>query len=484
MKLIQSLLIASILSAMLGAPLARGDVVFKTLVSLTNTNGPDYGAFGVGSRSGAMVQGSDGNIYGTTPTGGVMTDVPGYFGTIFKMAPDGTFSSLYLFGTVFVGDNDNGHWPQGNLIQGADGNLYGTTQYGGPPNGGTVFEITTNGNLITIYNFGTGIGYASQFGWTNYDGDAPIAGLVQGTDGNFYGTTTSYGACGNGTVFQLTPGGVLTTLHAFTALDPANFYENADGANPTGELIEGKDGNFYGTTTQGGTNTYGSGTVFQITTNGLFTTLHSFSAGYGGCYGGLVQGNDDSLYGTTSGGNGTVFQITTDGDFTTLHAFSGPDGSEPNAALILGSDGNFYGTTEGAGPNGWYGTVFQITTNGGFTTLHSFNGHDGSNPNAALLQAADGSLYGTTSRGGAAGYGTIFQIIIPPAFQSITQTSGSVVLTWSIMPGQKYQLQSSPDLSSANWLNLGGSVTASNATACASDSTTNSQCFYRITLLQ
>ncbi len=465
----------------LSAP-AQG--VFTSLISFTYTNGPDYGSFGIGSRSGAMVQAKDGNFYGTTPTGGVFTNVPGYFGTIFKMTPDGTFTSLYLFGTVLAGNNDNGHWPQGNLIQGADGNLYGTTQYGGPPNGGTVFQITTNGNLTTFYNFGNSAGFDAQLGWTNYDGDAPVAGLIQGRDGNFYGTTTAYGAFGNGTVFQLTPGGVLTTLHSFTALAAGNFYTNADGANPTGELIEGKDGNFYGTTTQGGTNAYGAGTVFQITPGGLLTTLHSFASGNGGCWGGLVQGNDGTLYGTTSqSGNGTIFQVTTNGTFTTLHTFSGNDGAAPSAALIQASDGNLYGTTEGAGPNGWYGTVFQITTNGTFTTLHSFNGTNGANPTASLVQAADGSLYGTTSKGGA-GYGSIFRIVVPPVFQTISRTNGGLAFTWNAMPKQNCQLQYNTDVVSTNWLDLGSSITATNPAMSALDSSVpDMQRFYRIKLL-
>ena len=108
----------------------------------------------------------------------------------------------------------------------------------------------------------------------------------------------------------------------------------------------------------------------------MFTTLHSFSSANGGGLGGLVQGNDGNLYGTTSDGYGTVYQITTNGAFTTLHTFNGADGSTPYAALIQGSDGNFYGTTDGGGPNGWYGTVFQITTNGTFTTLQAFSGSD------------------------------------------------------------------------------------------------------------
>lgn len=481
---IHKLLALAMGSLWLASSSAQGQAVFTSLVSFTYTNAPDYGAFQAGSRSGAMVQGKDGNLYGTTPDGGVMTEVPGYFGTIFKMAPDGTFSSLYLFGTVFVDNNDNGHWPQGNLIQGADGNLYGTTQYGGPPNGGAVFQITTNGDLTILYDFGTNAGFDSHLGWTNYDGAAPTAGVVQGADGNFYGTTFSYGAYGNGTVFQLTPGGVLTTLHSFTALDSGNFYENADGANPAGELIQGKDGSFYGITTQGGTNAYGSGTVFQITTSGLFTPLHSFGNGNGGSLAGLVQGNDGNLYGTTTGGDGTVFQITTNGDFTTLHTFTGSDGLSPNAALIPGSDGNLYSTTYGGGPNGSDGTVFQITTNGAFTTVYAFSGADGSHPNAALTQAADGSFFGTTAAGGASGYGTIFRFIIPPAFQTITPANGGIAFTWSAMPKQICQLQYNTNLTSANWLDLGSPITVTNASMFASDSAaTNSQRFYRIRLL-
>ena len=465
---------------------AHGQAIFTSLVSFTYTNAPDYGAFLVGSRSGAMVQANDGYLYGATPDGGVVTNVPGYYGTIFKMAPAGTFSSLYLFGTVFYNDGnaDNGHWPLGNLIQGADGTLCGTTEFGGVPNEGTVFQITTNGFLSSLYSFGNNAGFDSHLGWTNYDGAQPIAGVVQGSDGNFYGTTFAYGTYGNGTVFRLTPGGVLTTLHSFTALDSGNFYENMDGANPMGELIEGKDGSFYGTTTQGGTNAYGSGTVFQITTDGLFTTLHSFSSGNGGPLGGLVQGNDGNLYGTTYGGDGTVFQITTNGDFTTLHTFNGSDGLAPSAGLILASDGNLYGTTDGGGPNVSDGTLYQITTNGVFTILHAFSGPDGSHPKAALVQAADGSFFGTTTAGGAGGYGTTYRFVIPPAFQTITPTNGGFAFTWSAMPKQICQLQYNTNLTSPNWLDVGSPIIATNASVFASDSAaTNSQGFYRIRLL-
>jgi uncharacterized repeat protein (TIGR03803 family) len=492
MKLIKILATVVILSASLIAPCAHGDVVFKTLLSFTGTDTPYYGLYGGGNRTGGMVQGDDGNFYGTTQGGGTNLAPFGGCGTVFKMTPDGTFTTIYSFGAV-LDPNDNvldGQGPEGNLIKGADGKLYGTTYQGGVSGysgGGTFFQITTNGAHTIIYSFGI-----NNSDGTNYDGLDPQAGVVQGTDGNFYGTTTYGGAYGQGTVFQLTPGGVLTTLHSFTKLDP-NYYTNADGAEPSGELVQGDDGNFYGTATSGGV--YDGGTIFQITPGGAFTTLFSFNS-FGGTNGylpfaGLCNGTDGNFFGTTYGGgffgNGTVFQITTNGVLTTLHSFTagGNDGGEPVANLIEGSDGNFYGTTIG-------NTVFQITTNGTFTVLHTFSGLDGKFPRASLVQGTDGNFYGTTASDGAtynplvepSGYGTIFKITIPPAFQSVAQTNGLFNFTWSIMPGQTYQIQCNTNLSSTNWVNLGSSVTASNVTACASDSMTNSQCFYRIMLAQ
>ncbi|HEV2210240.1 MAG TPA: choice-of-anchor tandem repeat GloVer-containing protein [Verrucomicrobiae bacterium] len=475
--------LAAWLTTLLIATSAQAQGSFQSLVSFTFTNGPDYGAFTVGSRAGALVQGPDGDLYGTTPTGGVLDSVPGYYGTVFKIAPDGAFTSLYLFGTVFygAGGNDNGHWPQGNLIKGLDGLVYGTTQYGGPPNGGTVFAITTNGQLNVFYTFGNAAGYDTRNGWTNYDGASPIGGVIQASDGNFYGTTPVYGAYGNGTVFQLSPGGTLTTLHAFSPLDSANSYENADGANPYGELVEGPDGAFYGTTTAGGSNAYGEGTVFRVSADGQFATLHSFPYNAGRPLGGLVQGQDGNLYGTTSSGSGSVFQLNTNGTFSTLHTFAGPEGSNPMAALTVGSDGNFYGTTEVGGPTG-DGTVFQITPGGALTTLHGFNGTDGANPNAALMQIANGDFYGTTSRGGA-GYGTVFRLTIPPVIETITAAGGQVQLGWHAMPNQTCQVQYTTNLSLAAWQDLGSPITATNTSLSAVDRPAgDAQRFYRIQL--
>ena len=182
-------------------------------------------------------------------------------------------------------------------------------------------------------------------------------------------------------------------------------------------LVPGADGNFYGTTARGGANA--AGTVFKITREGRLETLHSFDNTDGTYpYAGLVLGADGNFYGTTLGGGaneyfGTVFKITREGTVETLHSFDGTDGSNPVPGLVLGADGNFYGTTSGGGAND-DGTVFKITREGRFETLHSFDGTDGDSPYAGLLRGADGNLYGTTFRGGANGYGTVFSLRVPP----------------------------------------------------------------------
>ncbi len=200
--------------------------------------------------------------------------------------------------------------------------------------------------LTTLHSFGGG------------DGAYPYAGLVQASDRNFYGTTRDGGASGNcidkcGTVFKITPNGTLTTLHSFGG---------GDGAYPEAGLVQASDGNFYGTTEFGGVNNYG--TVFKITPNGTLTTLHSFGGG-DGAYpeAGLVQASDGNFYGTTTRGGanyyGTVFRITPDGTLTTLHNFGYGDGAYPYAGLVQASDGNFYGTTLNGGAYG-DGTVFRL----------------------------------------------------------------------------------------------------------------------------
>ena len=328
--------------------------------------------------------------------------------------PAQTFTTLYSF------NGTDGVYIIAGLVQGTNGNLYGTTEEGGAIARGTVFEITPSGTLTTLYTF------CSQSNCT--DGQYPVAGLVQGTDGNFYGTTGNGGAGGDGTVFKITPSGTLTTLHSF---------DITDGEDPRAALIQGTNGNLYGTTYEGGANGYG--TVFKITPNGTLTTLHSFDKKSGNYpVAELVQSTDGDVYGTTSAGGadrgGTVFKITPSGKLTTLHSFDVTDGATPVAGLIQSTDGNFYGTTLYGGANG-DGTVFEITPSGTLTTLHSFTGGtDGASPYAGLVQDTNGTFYGTTYEGGAngscdvtGGCGTVFSLSVGLGpFVDTNPTSGKV----------------------------------------------------------
>jgi uncharacterized repeat protein (TIGR03803 family) len=313
-----------------------------------------------------------------------------------------TFTSLHSF------DGRDGASPFAGLVQATDGNLYGTTYTNGAFNAGTVFKITPTGSLTTLYSF------CSQASCA--DGSGPAAGLTQAANGNFYGTTLDGGAYGFGTVFAITPSGTLSTLHSFLG---------SDGSNPSPLLIEASDGKLYGTTEAGGANESceflgitGCGTIFTISAEGSLTTLYNFCsqsecADGGSPLAGLIQAADGAFYGTTPAGganeSGTVFKITSTGTLTVLHSFDFADGDSPFDALVQGTDGNFYGTTRGGGASG-DGTIFKITPTGTLTTLHSFDGTDGVNPTAGLVQATDGNFYGTTYTGEASNSGTIFKI--------------------------------------------------------------------------
>ena len=344
----------------------------------------------------SLVQGSDGNFYGTASDGGVNTDS---HGTVFRITPAGAVTNLYSF------SGPDGLSPQAGLLLASDGSFYGTTTLGGSTyvdsnnmGDGTVFRITPAGVLTTLHSF---TGYPG-------DGQAPKGTLIQGSDGNFYGTTSGGGTYGGGVLFQMTPAGVVTTLYSF-----GNGYE---GAEVDAGVVQGSDGAFYGTTRLGGN---GAGTVFQVTSSGGYTTLYSFPA-LGTTAGAdpvaaLVQGSDGSLYGTTEtngmNGAGTVFKITPAGDFTNLYSFSGSD-QFLMGALIQASDGNFYGTSTGGGTDGG-GAVFEITPAGTVTTIYSFTGDaDGGYPAAALVQGSDGNFYGTTLTGGSGNDGTIFELAL------------------------------------------------------------------------
>ena len=369
-----------------------------------------------------LVQATDGNLYGTAAGGGANGG-----GTVFKITPSGTLTTLYSFCSQT--NCTDGYFPAAGLVQATDGNFYGTTGYGGAIGSGTVFKITPSGTLTTLYSF------CSQVGCT--DGENPAGALVQATDGNFYGTTPFGGASTDccGTVFKITPSGTLTTLYSFCLTC-------TDGAEPNGGLVQATNGNLYGTTPYGGAHG-AAGTVFKITTSGTLTTLYSFCS-RSGCadgqypYAALVQATDGSFYGTTySGGasnDGTVFKTTPSGTLTTLYNFcsrSGcADGQYPYAALVQATDGSFYGTTYSGGASN-DGTVFKTTPSGTLTTLYNFCSQsgctDGAQPYAGLVLDTNGKFYGTTYSGGASNDGTVFGLSLGLGpFVETEPTSGKV----------------------------------------------------------
>ena len=342
-----------------------------------------------------------------------------------------------------IGDftSGNGAWfPNAPLTQGPNGILYGTTQRGGTHgdgnSGGTVFQLALNSSTVTtLYNFCSQV---SSVGVCT-DGEFINGGLIQDSDGNFYGTTYFGGANTNtGSVFKLTSGGVLTTLYDFCSVNSC-----ADGASPQMGLLLGTDGNFYGTTSSGGA--YQSGTVFKITPAGALTTLYSF-CGRGLCPNGggeavtLVEGSDGEFYGTTSWGGahagtlggGMVFKISSSGTFNTLYSFCAltncADGSTPEAALVAASDGNFYGTTgtggtgSGCSNTAGCGTIFKITPEGQLTTLYSFcsagNCSNGYIP-SGLVQGSDGNFYGTALASPTSQEATLFEITASGAYNPV-----------------------------------------------------------------
>ena len=423
-----------------------------------------------------LVQGSDGNLYGTASSGGLNN-----LGTLFKLGTNGALTRLYSF------DGTSGAAPYAALVQGADGDFYGTTYAGGASDLGTIFQFTTNGTLTTLFSF-TG---------TNnpYQGANPGAALVQASDGSFYGTAgyggwtnASYYGHGYGSVFQLTSNGTV----GFPAV-----FGNTNGAYPAGGLLLGRDGNFYGTTTWGGRGITGGfpgyGTVFKMTPDGTLTNIYLFTGFDDGgfIYAGLAQGRDGYLYGAAfSGGSasyGTLFKVSTNGAFTPLHTFSYlDDRGSPYGGMTEGSDGNFYGTTYGAYA-GFFGSIFSVTPGGAYTNLFFFNNANGSHPVGVLVQGADGNFYGTTSEGGANGLGTVFQLSVPlpPVIKTLTLTNGTVTLTWSAVAGQTYQAQYSDDLTQTNWTFFTKPSVANSGVMTATDSAgiaSSAQRFYRVVL--
>jgi uncharacterized repeat protein (TIGR03803 family) len=397
----------------------------RVLTGLTSFNGPP----------GPLLLASDGQIYATTAGHGVLQ--VGYaeicrciasrsvarppvgqtfYGSLvetptgiyalatrsFGATPERTIVNLTTGAIRNLPDGSNGPDPVGTLIGGADGNLYGTTARDGAFGRGTVFRMTPAGDVTIVSSFAAG-----------RTADYPAPMLMQSSDGNFYGTTASAASPGPGAVFRMTPAGDVTFL--------AGFDDGSTGRFPAGPLVEGTDGYLYGTTSSGGS--FGLGTVFRMTGSGAVSVLHHFTGGRGGASprSSLVLASDGNFYGTTnlggSGGFGTLFRMDTKGVVTILHEFlGGAQGAWPTAALVEGFDGNLYGTTTGGSTteegSAGRGTAFRITPGGLVSVLHVFGGGVGesANPLGPLVQLGDGTFVGMTTYGGSLGAGTVFSL--------------------------------------------------------------------------
>jgi len=404
----------------LGSPAEPGIADVTALVEFTSNGSTNKGRLPNG-----LIFASDGNIYGTTERGGAND-----YGTIFKMTTAGAFTTLVEFAGKAPANSSG--MPRAGLIEGRDGDFYGTTSGGGVgPTGenhldnGTVFKLSRSGVLTTLVRF-------SCTGATN-KGCEPYSGLVQAPNGDFYGTTFSGGSAkalpipishpgfrGFGTIFKITSEGALTTLIEFSVQ-----LTLSKGGAPWAGLTLAKDGNFYGSTLLGGARH--GGTIFKLTPKAAMTTLVNFSGSKppnkgGGCIVELLQATDGNFYGTCptagAGNGGTVFKMTPSGAFTNLVEFALNDsrGVGPYAPLAEGNDGNLYGTTTAGGAFNC-GTIFRVTPNGSFKVLWNFN-----NPNkiqqcehpatGPLLKDKEGNFYGTTKWGGRTDWGTVFKLTL------------------------------------------------------------------------
>jgi uncharacterized repeat protein (TIGR03803 family) len=383
---------------------AAGQVSAQTFTVLTSLSAvaPPGGG---GNLVWSLVQGFDGNFYGTTQGGGgTCANNPfATCGTVFKVTPEGELSVLHEF---CQGSCTDGGAPFSGLFLSPSGTFYGTTTQDLVNHGGTVYSITSSGTVTPLVSFTGGGGQGTPYG------------PVIEANGDFYGITALGGSSDDGTLYKLTPGGVLTTLHTFTG-------NNGEEVGLVPEsLIQASNGDFYGVTAFGTQNSNTCGTIFKLTSTGTTTTLYNFAnTSQQGCEpsDGLVIGSDGDFYGTAESGGtanyGTIFKMTPAGKLTVLYNFCSQsdcdDGSIP-AGMVLGTDGNFYGTTVSGGPAD-DGVIFQLTPTGTYTVLYTFCSQtgctDGENSYSSLIQATDGNFYGTTSSGGGGNNGgTAFKL--------------------------------------------------------------------------
>lgn len=383
-----------------------------------------------------LTLGRDGLLYGAAPQGGTFGK-----GSIFKTTVDGAITFVPFDGT-------NGSLPHYAPVQAPDGTFYGTAFEGGGMGAGTVYRLETNGLLTALYSFDM----------TN--GGNPSV-LTMARDGNLYGLTSCGGIgfdgtpySGDGVAFKLTTNGVFTLLHSFSE---TYAFPNS--------IVEANDGNFYGTTQQGGA--YGNGTVFRMTPDGQVSTLVTFDSTNGAYVNPIILGSDGALYGCTSGIDFTdtndrsskVFRVTTNGDFTILHTFSYSDGAEPQCRLLEVTNGLFYGTTYITGRSA--GQVFQISTNGDFAGLFYFDTGwgKGALPRVGLTKGPDGNLYGLSSQPVHDLY--CLRPVEAPVFQSAMQDN-QITFNWKTWGRLPVSLYYKTNLNEAMWHYLDGVSTETN----------------------
>jgi uncharacterized repeat protein (TIGR03803 family) len=396
LNIVRSLVVGSI-GVMALLPVAAG----QTPVTIYNFNG--IGDVTTPVPYGVMVQGRDGNIYGTAHEGGAFGG-----GGVYVVTPAGKESVIFSFPLSY------GTSCQPGLTLGNDGNLYGDCNNQGANGFGLLYKVTPKGVLTELHNFTN----------TGGDGANPNGPPVAAKDGNLYGPAQNGGANGQGTIYKITPSGTVTTFYSFLG--------GSGGSNPSAPLIQGSDGNLYGSTLFGGTN--GAGTIFKLSLAGVLTTLHTFNFTDGfEPIGALVQGTNGSFYGTTYQGGvnnqGTAFRITASGQFTLLHSFAvATDGMQPETALVQATDGNFYGTT-----NPYLDTrdtIFKITPGGAFSVVYQFDGTSstlGIGLANGLVQHTNGLLYGATNASTGPGNGSIYKLSLGgKAFVRTAQSSGAV----------------------------------------------------------
>ena len=462
----------------------------------------------------ALMQASNGKVYGTTPSNGPS----GAAGTVFEVTATGAFTRVHVFsgepstpyapllarpdgslygvsaeggamasGTIFKlvpgvsfevlhGFNGtNGQGAYDGLTAAADGSLYGTAPKGGANSVGAIFKLAPNDTFSLLAS-------ASA---ANSNGFYPHSAVVQASDGAFYGVMTAGGAGGAGTIYKVTATGTVSVGHAFDKL--------RDGSTPYGRLLYAADGLFYGTASSGGANFMG--TLFSYDAAARrFTLLHTFSGSDGANpFAGLIQGSDGRLYGTTFAGgaygSGSVFAFDiASRNITTLHSFKMTDGAYPYGALVEAADGRLYGTSSAGGTSS-LGTVYSLTkTGGGFAVLHAFKGSDGAGPRGALVEGADFNLYGTAPDGGSTNSGVIFRVSpsggggqVPAAPSSLTATAVSatrVNLAWTInsTDEQEFRVERCTNAGCSNFVEIG---TAPARTATYADTTVSSGNTYR-----